>query len=93
MITWDEAKRRRNIAKHGLDLADAARFDWEHAVYEEDRDIRHEQRFRVMGWLDGRLCFLVCTIEGDEIHAISLREADKAEERRYFKEVSPFDRH
>ena len=24
MMTWDEAKRRSNIAKHGVDLADCA---------------------------------------------------------------------
>ena len=88
MVTWDETKRRQNLAKHGMDLADAEGFAWERAVYEEDRDVRHEQRVRVMGWLDGRLCFLVYTMSGEEIHVISLREADQTEKRRYFRAVS-----
>ena len=25
---WDEAKRRGNLAKHGIDFATAAEFDW-----------------------------------------------------------------
>jgi hypothetical protein len=25
---WDEAKRAANLAKHGVDFGDIARFDW-----------------------------------------------------------------
>jgi hypothetical protein len=31
-IVWDEPKRQTNIARHGLDLADAELFDWEGAI-------------------------------------------------------------
>jgi uncharacterized DUF497 family protein len=88
MTTWDEAKRSSNYAKHGLDLADADRFDFQSALIEEDRDIRAEQRFRALGWIDERLCLLVFTMTGeDEIHAVSLRKADKGEARRYLREI------
>jgi uncharacterized DUF497 family protein len=89
MVTWDEAKRRRNIAKHGIDLADAEGFDFDHAIFEEDRDSRGEQRFRAIGPIGDRLFYLVYTYQGDEAHAISLREAEPKERRRYLRGVSP----
>jgi uncharacterized DUF497 family protein len=36
VTTWDEAKRRRNLQKHGVDLAIAERFDFVTAVIQED---------------------------------------------------------
>ena len=88
MTTWDEAKRRENLAKHGMDLADAAEFDFETAVIEEDRDVRHETRFRAIGWIRKRLCFLVFVSREDGgTHAISLPAAARKERRRYGKEV------
>jgi uncharacterized protein len=88
MTTWDEAKRRDNIAKHGLDLADAERFDFEDAFYEDDWEREGEDRVRAIGWLGDRLCVLVYTVRDDEARAISLRVADKKEKRRYFKALS-----
>jgi uncharacterized DUF497 family protein len=82
--TWDEAKRQANISKHGMDLADAAKFDFDNADIEEDRDVRHEQRFRAAGYIGNRLCFLIFTYgPNDEPHAISLRPATPKEARRY----------
>lgn len=87
MATWDEPKRRENLRKHGLDLAEAEHFELDTALVEEDRDMRREARFRAIGWLHGRLCFLVFTFqEDDEVHAISLRPATPKERRRYYEE-------
>ncbi len=36
MFEWDEAKRRTNIAKHGVDLTEIARFDWLSASVKAD---------------------------------------------------------
>ena len=89
MVTWDEVKRRANRSKHGMDLAD---FDFEAAFSEEDSDIRHERRFRAVGPLRGRLCFLVYVVRDDGgIHAITLRRCDKKEIRRYVEQVRGFD--
>lgn len=66
MVTWDEAKRRSNLAKHGMDLADAKHFDFEHAIIEEDRDTKGEQRFRATGWMGDRLVYLVYTDRGEK---------------------------
>jgi uncharacterized protein len=33
VITWDEAKRVSNLAKHGLDFADIVHFDFDTALH------------------------------------------------------------
>jgi uncharacterized protein len=87
VTTWDEAKRGENLRRHGMDLAHAEYFEFDTALVEEDRDVRHEARFRATGWLRGRLCFLVFTLQdGDEVHAISLRPATPKERRHYYVE-------
>jgi uncharacterized DUF497 family protein len=83
MITWDEAKRRTNLAKHGMDLADAERFDFDGAMIEEDRDAKGEQRFRAVGWIGNRLCYLIYTERGEEMRVISLRPVTRKERRDY----------
>jgi uncharacterized DUF497 family protein len=84
MITWDARKRRSNLAKHGIDLALAELFDLDTAQVEEDRDVRHETRFRGTGFIGDRIFFMVFTLneEGDP-HVISLRPATPKEKRRY----------
>ena len=83
MITWNPRKRIENIRAHGIDLAEAERFDFISAVIEEDRDVQSERRFRAIGWIDDRLYFLVYTWRGEDTHVISLRRATKREWRRY----------
>ena len=89
MPTWSEAKREENLRKHRMDLADAVEFDFVTALIEEDRDVRHETRYRAIGWVRDRLCFLVYTLSeaGDDFHAISLRPAEPKERRRYAEEA------
>jgi uncharacterized protein len=87
MTTWDEPKRRRNLAKHGVDLALAERFDFETAITREDDSERYgEQREIAPGWIGDTL--YVYTLRGDEDHAISLRKASPKERRRYVQETS-----
>jgi uncharacterized DUF497 family protein len=45
-VTSDPAKNAANRAKHGMDLADAGDFDFNTAIVEEDRDVRHEWRLQ-----------------------------------------------
>jgi len=53
---WDEAKNRSNIAKHGLDFADAAQVLTARCVtYVDDRFDYGEERFISLGMLDGRV--------------------------------------
>ena len=84
MTTWDEAKSRANIAKHGVSFDLAQQFDLDGAMIEEDRDIDHEQRFRAIGFVGDKLYFLVFTLdEKDEMHVISMRPATPKERRKY----------
>jgi|1185.fasta_scaffold1233699_2 uncharacterized DUF497 family protein len=88
MTTWDEAKRRSNVAKHGVDLAEAELFEFETALVEDDRDAEGEQRFRAVGFIGDRLYFLVYTLrEDEEVHAVSLRPATPKERKRYAEEL------
>ena len=85
MITWDEAKRVSNLAKHGVDFAEVAHFDFATALHEvDDREDYGELREIAIGWCGARLCFLVFVRRGDdELRVISFRKATKQEVRRY----------
>jgi uncharacterized DUF497 family protein len=84
-ITWDEAKRDGNKAKHGLDLADAERFDWLDALTAPTRlSARGSRRFKATGLLDGTLVTIVFAPLGSEALAvISLRPASRKERKLY----------
>ena len=60
MITWDEAKRRENIKKHGLDLAALETvFDQPMISVEDARQSYGELRVQSLGMWQGRIVFLV----------------------------------
>jgi uncharacterized DUF497 family protein len=87
MTTWNERKRRINLAKHGVDLALAEHFDWDDAIiHEDDSEAFGEQREIATGWIGAILYVYVYTLRDDEDHAISLRKARPAEARRYARE-------
>ena len=83
MTTWDESKRRSNLAKHGVPFELAARFDLDNALIEEDRDVDHEQRFRAIGFVGEKLYFVFTLDEQGEVHVISMRPATPRERRKY----------
>jgi uncharacterized protein len=89
MITWDEAKRQANIAKHGLDFVGCeAIFDYPVISLEDTRDAYGEQRINLLGWLDGRVVNMTYTERGETLRVISLRRANRHETRRYFRILS-----
>jgi uncharacterized protein len=89
MITWDETKRRENIRKHGLDLADLESvFDLPMISVEDARQSYGELRLQSLGLWQGRVVFLVWTPRGDETaHIISCRYADRKETDVYFNTI------
>ena len=88
MTTWDEAKRRSNLAKHGVDFAIAERFDFHTAWIREDASEAYgERRDIAVGWIDDALYVYVYTLRDKEDHAISLRKATPKEQRGYVEEV------
>ncbi len=88
-IEWDEAKRRINLRKHGLDFADAeAVFAGHSATLEDCRTDYGERRFLSLGMLEGRVVVIAHTERENAIRVISMRKASKHEQRSYFSQIS-----
>lgn len=85
MYVWDEAKRKSNLKKHGLDFRDA----W--LVYENPNkctyDASRYDEYRLMdvamAIVKGRVLALVYSEINDEIRVISFRHASREERKRY----------
>ena len=79
---WDNSKRTINLAKHGVDFAEVELFDWDGALI-ADQMRADELRFVALGELAGRLHVVVYVRRGTMRRIISLRKANRREERRY----------
>ncbi len=90
---WDEAKRRANIAKHGVDFPIAETFVWNTAIdVEDDRKNYGESRRVALGLVDSRLYVLIYTRRSRVCRIISLRKANDRE-RRYYENEAKTGRH
>lgn len=89
MISWDDAKRRENLRKHRIDLAELESvFDHPMVTVEDDRVGYGEIRLQSLGFWRGRIVFLVWTPRGDDVaHLISCRHADRKEVESYFSRL------
>lgn len=92
-LIWDEAKRRRNLAKHGLDFAQA---HWVlESSYRLDVVSRRGDEFRVQSfsYVMKRLAVLtvVHTDRGRAIRVISFRRASEEESRRYYAWIAQIE--
>jgi uncharacterized protein len=86
MITWDEHKRLRNLADHGVDLDDLdGVFDGELLTMEDAREAYGEVRFQSVGIFQSVPLFVVWAPRGgdDVPHVISARKAVKHEEQAW----------
>lgn len=86
MITFDQAKRKANLDKHGLDLADAALvYDAPNKITLESprRDEPRRMDIALVEVMDGVVLALVYVVRGKEVRAISLRRASKTERKLY----------
>ena len=89
MITWDGAKRRTNLRKHGLDFVDAEQvFEGVTYTYEDDRLGYDEQRFISLGLVREIVVSIVHTEEDDHIHIISMRKATRREREIDFESIA-----
>lgn len=82
---FDERKNAANLAKHGIDLTDAA---WVladpmrlNAV--DDRRDYGELRRVIVGEVLGRVWVVVYTVRGEAVRLISARKANEREQTRY----------
>jgi uncharacterized protein len=88
MLTWDEAKRKLNLKKHGLDFAGCdAIWDYFTVTREDLRQDYGEPRQVCFGLLAGEVVVLVYTERPKGPHVISLRKAEK-HEARYHRQTA-----
>ena len=84
-LEWDSHKADTNLAKHGIDFADAATtlLD-DFALTVVDDSVDDEERHVTLG-MDalGRCLVVAYTWRDDIIRLISAREATRSERRRY----------
>jgi uncharacterized DUF497 family protein len=85
VLVWDEAKRRSNLEKHGLDFRDA------HLVYDNPEKCTYESSRKgerrlldlAFAMVKGRLLALVYTERGGDVRVISFRPASREEREQY----------
>ena len=87
-IVWDEAKRRTNLRKHGLDFADSEEvFAGIACTTEDGRFDYGEQRFLTLGMLRDIVVVIAHTETSHEIRIISMRKATRNEQTLYFENI------
>ena len=87
---WDDAKDTANAAKHGVEFAIASNVFRDVFAIEriDDRQEYGEERYNIIGMVEGRMLLVVYTMRGEAIRIISARGATPHEQRRYHEENS-----
>jgi uncharacterized DUF497 family protein len=81
---WDENKRRINLQKHDLDFANAhLAFTEDAFVIPDDREDYGDDRYILLGLMRERIVVIAFTIRDDVIRVISMRKANKQEQKSY----------
>ncbi len=88
MFTWDETKRKSNLAKHGIDFRDAtAIFEGPLVTVEDTREDYGEPRYVALGLLEGVVVSLVYAERNDQVRLISIRKALKHETHFFLSQI------
>ena len=81
---WDPAKAASNLAKHGVDFADAVRiFEGPVLLIPDTRQDYGEERVRAIGVVDGCAVAVLFTMRGERCRLISARRASRRERKTY----------
>jgi uncharacterized protein len=81
---WDDKKRRSNVAKHGIDFADAKEVFHDPAAYTfTSPNLGGEPRYVTVGSMQGTLIAVIFTVRDGAIRIISARSARRSERRIY----------
>jgi uncharacterized DUF497 family protein len=87
-FAWDDAKRRANLRKHGLDFADAESvFAGITCTFEDRRFEYGEQRFITLGMLRDTVVVIAHTATRGFIRVMSMRRATRNEQILYFQAI------
>lgn len=87
--SYDRLKKASNLEKHGLDFDDARHvIESEQTVTFEDKRFDYDEpRFITMGMLRGSVVVIVTTESDTNIRIISMRKAEKNEQKIYFENL------
>jgi uncharacterized protein len=87
-LEWDEAKRRSNLTRHGIDFAALGSvFEGARLTILDDRYDYGEERFVTYALFRGRVLAIVYTqMDDDTVRLISARKASRYEEITYYTE-------
>ena len=89
-FAWDEAKNRKNIAKHGLSFEDAEQvFSGPCVTFEDDRFDYGEERLITLGLLAGRPVIIAHSPRDEGTRIISIRKANRHEQKIYQERLGP----
>ena len=82
---WDDAKSDACSTRRGFDFAYAIRafLDDDRIVGQDRRWDYGEDRYRLLGVIEGRVFVVVYTLRGSAIRIISARKANRKEVREY----------
>lgn len=88
IFEWDEAKAAQNLAVHGVSFETAKRVFSDPFATErlDDREDYGEDRYILIGMVDGRILCVVHTLRNGTIRIISARGAEPHEKRRYHED-------
>ncbi|MFZ0416948.1 MAG: BrnT family toxin [Candidatus Sulfotelmatobacter sp.] len=85
---WDDAKNRKNFAKHGLSFEDAGQvFSGPCVTFEDDRFAYGEERLVTLGLLAGRLVVIAHAPRDEGTRIISMRKGNPREQKIYQKRL------
>ena len=83
-ISYDNAKNKSNVQKHGVSLDEVKLLEWDLLISTHDAR-RDYGEVRTIGFtlIADRLYCVVFTVRGDSHHIISLRKANNREKENY----------
>ena len=85
---WDEAKRRANYKKHGLDFRDAEKiFQSSMITAVDNRREYGEDRYISLGMFEDLVVVVVHTPRRDRTRIISMRKAKLKEQQAYEEKI------
>ena len=85
---WNAAKNAANWREHRTDFQAVENIEWDTAITDvDDREAYDELRERAIGFIGQSLYVLIFTHRDDRIRVISLRKAEKPEQRYYVDET------
>jgi len=88
VFVWDEAKRKSNLEKHGLDFKDVCVVydNPDKCTYQSNRKGERRLMDLAIAVVNDRLLALIYTERGNDVRVISFRPASREEREQYEKD-------